>query len=146
MPFGALAALAVVVCGCAPTADHSWKGEFDARLDGAKAVVEEAEQEGNPGQAEQEGNSRRPTREYLANTYRLGLRLEHDYLLIDELSSPTSCEAVEVKGKDAVRGDAVLLVDLLENLTPRLKYHLVEILEDEVATIEKREREAETCA
>jgi len=76
----------------------------------------------------------------------LGRTLFFKSHLIAELNPPAGCEAVQIKGKAAVYGDSELLGGAFKNLTPMLERNFPAILEEELARLEKLEREAATCA
>jgi hypothetical protein len=127
---------AVIVGGCA-SADHSWRGEFDARLEGAARIVEEAREDLHPHMAPDE---------YGTVFWPLGKTLFFKSELVAELDPPKGCEALQIKGKAAVYGAGSLLGSLFANLTPGLERGLPRILEESLALFERREREAATCA
>jgi hypothetical protein len=131
----ALIAAALAVSACA-SEDHTWRGEFDARLEGAAGTLEEAIEEANP---------RMSPAEYLTTFLRPGERLFFKSQLVKELDPPAGCEAVQVKGGAAVYGAAEQLGSAFKNLTPTLERNFRAILEGELAHMEKLEREAETC-
>jgi hypothetical protein len=66
-------ALGAIASGCA-SADHSWKGEFDARLEGAGASIEETLAAVGPTA---------PEREYFRRYPRLAPELHHNAELIE---------------------------------------------------------------
>ncbi len=127
--------LAFVLTACA-SADHTWRGEFDARLEGAAATVEEARAEVHPHMSPDE---------YATLFWPLGKTLFFKSELIEHLDPPPGCEAVQVKGKAAVYLAGSLLGSLFENLTPQAERDLPRNLEETLALFEKREREAATC-
>jgi hypothetical protein len=128
--------MAGLLVGCA-SADHTWRGEFDARLEGAAATVEEAREEWHPHMTPDE---------YATTYWPLGRTLFFKSELIKALDPPPGCEALQVKGKAAVYGAGSLLAGLFKNLTPFLERHVPTILEETLALFEKREREAENCS
>ena len=129
-------AAATVVAGCA-SADHSWQGEFDARLEGAARIVEEAREDVHPHMTPDE---------YGMLFWPLGETLFFKSELIAELDPPDGCEELQVKGKAAVRFAGSMLGGLFENLTPGAERRLPRNLEEALALFERREREAATCA
>jgi hypothetical protein len=131
-----LVAVSTVLAGCA-SADHSWSGEFDARLEGAAATVEEAREEVHPHMSPDE---------YATIFWPLGSTLFFKSELVAKLNPPTGCEALQVKGKAAVYRASSLLGGLFENLTPGLERDLPHMLEEDLAKLEKLEGEAATCA
>ncbi len=130
-----LVAVVVVAAGCA-SADHSWRGEFDARLEGAAETVEGALAEAHP--------QMKAPDEYFAFVP-AGESLFFKSQLVKELDPPPGCEALQVKGKAAVYGAAELLGGAFKNLTPTLERNFPAILEEELARFEKLEHEASTC-
>jgi len=128
--------VALAMAGCA-SASHTWSGEFTARLEGAAETVEEAREELHPHMSGDE---------YATMFWPLGSTLFFKSQLVAKLNPPTGCEALQVKGKAAVYGNSSLLGGLFKNLTPGLERDLPHILEDELAKLEKLEREAATCA
>jgi hypothetical protein len=129
-----LIATIVALVGCA-SEDHTWQGEFTARLEGAAAVIEEVREEAHPNMSQEEFFELMP----------LGGPLFFKAELIKELEPPAGCEAVQVKGKAAVSGAGDLIMGAFENLTPQLERTFSARLEEDIATIEKREREAARC-
>ena len=128
--------VAIVVAGCA-SADHSWRGEFTARLEGAARTVEEALEKTNPQMSPDE---------YFTTFGPPGETLFFKSQLIKELDPPPGCEALQVKGRAAVSGAAERLAGAFKNLTPMLERNFPAILEEELARLEKLEREARNCA
>jgi hypothetical protein len=133
--FFALAATTFALAGCA-SADHTWRGEFDARLEGAAGTVEEALEEASPHMTAPDEFFK-----FVPPGETLFFKSE----LIEKLDPPPGCEAVQVKGKAAVYGAAELLGGAFKNLTPMLERRFPAILEEELALFEKREREAANC-
>ena len=126
---------AAIASGCA-SADHTWRGEFDARLEGAETVVEEAAGELQPSSSEPQ-------------VFRAGIelsrKLEFRRESIEELDPPAACEAVQEAGARKVSGFAEKTYDLYKNLTPFLHRRLPRFLKEEIAAIGKIKQEAETC-
>jgi hypothetical protein len=131
-----LIGMAIIVAACA-SADHSWQGEFDARLEGAARTIEGALEEAKPGMS---------PGEYMTTFGPAGNSLFFKSQLVKELDPPPGCEAVQVKGKAAVYGAAERIGGAFKNLTPRLERNFSATLEEQLALLEKREREAATCA
>jgi hypothetical protein len=131
----AVLAAAAFAAGCA-SADHSWQGEFDARLEGAARTVEEAREAWSPRM--------RPD-EYMTVFWPYGKSLFFKAELIAELDPPKGCEALQVKGKAAVYVDSQMVGGAFKNLTPQVEQDFATTLEDAVALLERREREAATC-
>src|ERR1700761_6307940 len=92
----ALVAVAFAVAACA-SADHSWRGEFDARLEGASAAIEERLPELTPHSTEIE---------LLTASQELAHTLAFKDELIEKLDPPGSCEEVQEEGRRTVGGAA----------------------------------------
>jgi hypothetical protein len=129
-------AVAIIASGCAG-ADHTWRGEFDARLEGASAAVERYLPELQSTSSE-EGL-------FLAGM-ELGRTLWFKTQLITELEPPKGCDLVQQKGKSEVFGLAELAGGLLKNMTPELKRALPRPFEERVEKLDKFQREAAHCA
>jgi hypothetical protein len=128
-------AAAIVASGCA-SADHSWRGEFDARLEGVSRVIEEALARTHLGMGDTE---------IFEIYYRLGETTEFKSELVKELDPPKGCEQVQEKGEHAVGGFPSFAYGVPKNLTPELEHHLPTLLEEAVERLEDFKREAETC-
>jgi hypothetical protein len=136
------AAIAVVgtllVAGCGgATKNHTWQGEFTERLAGSIAVIEEASGELQPSSS-------------LTQVFRagigLGYKLELRRELVEGLDPPAACEAVQEAGAKKLIEATGTTDNFVKNLTPLLHRDISRILKEEVAAIEKIEREAESCA
>jgi hypothetical protein len=133
---GLLIGVAVVVTACA-SADHSWRGEFDARLEGASAAMEETLAQTRPNMSEIE----------LAETfYPLGRELLFKSELIDKLDPPKGCETVQEEGRRRVSSASLFASQLLKNLTPYLKRHLPGDVRETIADLKALEAKSESCA
>ena len=135
------AALAVVgtllVAGCGGgTKHHTWQGEFNERLEGASAAIEE--KLGELRSSSSEG-------EILEAGTRLGQKLEFKAELIEKMSPPGGCEAVQEEGRRKVGGAAEVTYNLYKDLTPTLHRKLPRPLEEEIAGLKSVEREAGHC-
>ena len=131
-----LVAFAITVAGCA-SADHSWRGEFDARLEGAAAAIEERLPELRSDSTEVELFT---ASQDLAHT--LAFKAE----LIKQLDSPDGCEEVQEGGRREVGGIAQFDYELLKNLTPYLKQHLQRDVREQLAELRRIEAKSRTCA
>jgi hypothetical protein len=131
-----LVAVVAAISGCA-SEDHTWQGEFDARLEGASRTVEEAREIWSPQMAPSE---------YLTVLGPLGQTLFFKSELVKELDPPEGCEALQVKGKAAVYQASQLVGAAFNNMTPQLERYFGRALDETVALLERREREAKTCA
>jgi hypothetical protein len=127
--------VALLVAGCGG-ADHTWRGEFDARLEGSAAAVEEMLPELQSSSSEIE---------LFRAGMELGRTLQFKDELIAELQPPAGCELVQQKGKAEVFGLASLGGGLFKNMTPELKRRLPATFEEGVEKLEKFEREAAHC-
>jgi hypothetical protein len=127
--------VALIAAACA-SEDHSWRGEFDARLEGAAAAIEEETANIDP---------RSKPDEIIALEDELGRPLEFKSELIGRLHPPAGCEEVQERGRRAVGGTAQLSATLYKNLTPYLQRKLPAPFEEALATLEEIEREAATC-
>jgi hypothetical protein len=125
-----------LMAGCAG-ADHSWRGEFDARLEGATAAIE-----ADLGKFQPDS----PQDELFRTTFELASPLEFKGNLIQELHPPADCEAVEEKGWRGVDEMATLSADVFKDLTPELQRSLPRLYEEAIAEYKELEHEAETCA
>lgn len=132
----ALLASTILVTACAG-ADHTWRGEFDARLEGVSTAIEEKLPELGPSSSEDE-----LVRAGLA----LGPRLEFKGELIEKLNPPDGCEEVQEEGRRKATGVALSVYDLYKNLTPYLHRELSKGLERTIAELKTVEREAADCA
>jgi hypothetical protein len=130
-----LIAGAILATGCA-SADHSWRGEFDARLGGAIGTIEEEAKSLRPDATPEE-----LLRIGIGTAHRLAFKSE----LIAKLDPPSSCDTVEEEGEKKVSGSALFSYDLEKNMTPYLARHFERDLKEEVADLKGLEREAETC-
>ena len=131
-----LIAAAILASGCA-SADHSWRGEFDARLEGASKAIEEEIGEFSPDSSDRQ----------LADAgFVLGGPLEFKSELIRDLDPPKGCEEVQEEGRRKVGGLGAFSYDIFENLTPKLKRELPRPLEEAIAEYKVLEREAANCA
>ena len=126
----------ILIAGCA-SANHSWRGEFDARLEGAAAAVEEKLPELRSSSSQIE---------LFRAGMELGRTLGFKDNLIAELEPPAGCELVQQKGKAEVSGLAYFGAGLFKNMTPELKRQLPNVFEEGVEKLEKFEREAGECA
>jgi hypothetical protein len=129
-------AATIAVSGCA-SADHSWRGEFDARLEGASAAIEE--HLGALG-------SKSTEIELFRASQGLGHELAFKSELIKGLDPPDGCEVVQEEGLRNVGGLAEFSYDLPKNLTPELHRALPHPFEEAIAEYKELEREAESCA
>jgi hypothetical protein len=137
LTFAAVAVIgALLVAGCGGTENHTWQGEFTERLEGSRAMVEEAAHELRPSSSE--------TQVFRAGI-ELGRKLEFRRDSIEGLDPPAACEAVEEAGAKKLSGLAEKTYDLYKNLTPFLHRRLPRILKEEIAAIGKIEHEAESC-
>jgi hypothetical protein len=137
LTFAAVALLvAMLLAGCGSTKNHTWQGEFTERLEGSTAAIEEAAGELRPSSS--------GTQVFRAG-FELGRRLEFRRDLVEELDPPSTCEAVQEAGAKRLSGAAETTYNFGKNLTPTLHRNLPRILKEEVAAIEKIEREAEAC-
>src|SRR5271156_6137171 len=84
-----LIAAAILVTGCAGD-DHSWRGEFDARLGGSPPAIEGALMAMHPQMTESE---------YFETFTPLGKTLLFKASLIDELNPPSGCDKAQQKAK-----------------------------------------------
>lgn len=126
---------AALLTACA-SADHSWRGEFDARLEGAVAALEETLAETGPRTSELE----------LAKAfYPLGQKLLFKGELIEKLDPPAGCEAIQERGRRQVNSTGVFASTLLKNLTPYLKRNLSGDVRDQIATLKRLVVESSTC-
>lgn len=134
--FLSLVAIAIAVAGCAG-ADHSWRGEFDARLEGAEAAIEAGLPELRPDSTEGE-------------LFTASQRLAHDLAfkeeLIRKLDPPDGCEKVQEEGRRTVGASAQFDYELLKNLTPYLKAHLRQDLREQIADLRLIRTKSMTCA
>ena len=122
--------------GCAG-ADHSWRGEFDARLEGASAAIEETLAVTRPNMSEIE----------LGRTYYfLGRQLLFKSELIKKLEPPDGCEEVQEGGWREVGGIAQFDYELLKNLTPYLKNNLRRDVREQVGELRQIQAKSRTCA
>jgi hypothetical protein len=131
-----LIAAAILVTGCAST-DHSWRGEFDARLEGASAAIEARLGELQSGSTEGEMFT---ASQSLAHT--LTFKAE----LIKKLDPPVGCEEVQEGGRRTVDSTAVISYTLLMDLTPELQRKLPGPFEERIAELGKIEAKSKTCA
>src|ERR1700742_1104197 len=92
-----LLATAALAGGCA-SADHSWRGEFDARLEGASLAMEETLAEAGPNATKAE--------EFRSYT-NLGRELRYKGELIEGLDPPRGCADVQIKGLDHVKSSGL---------------------------------------
>jgi hypothetical protein len=127
--------LGASVAGCA-SENHTWQGEFDARLEGATGTLEEAIDEANPQMS---------PGEYFTTFRRPANKLFFKSQLIKNLDPPVGCEALQVKGGAAVYGAAERLGTAFKDLTPMMERDFRAGLEAELARMEKLEREAGSC-
>jgi hypothetical protein len=125
---------ALIATGCA-SADHTWRGEFTARLEGASAVVEEVREELRSHSPE----------ELLTTFERMGEALSFKAELVKKLKPPAGCEAVQVRGKSAVTGAANLVGGYIKDFGPDPGGRFPVALEEQLALLEKGEREAAHC-
>jgi len=125
-----------LMAGCAG-ADHSWRGEFDARLEAATAAIEADLGKFQPDT---------PRDELFRTTFELASPLEFKGNLIRELHPPAGCEAVEEEGWRGVDKTATLSADVFKDLTPKLKRSLPRLYEEAIAEYKELEQEAEACA
>jgi hypothetical protein len=132
----ALIAAALAVSACA-SQDHSWRGEFDARLEGAATAIEERAPDLTPDSSQ---------RELFTASQSLAHTLAFKYGLIKKLNPPDSCEEVQEAGRREVGMIAQFNYDLLKNLTPYLKEHLRRDVREQVAELRKIEAESKSCA
>lgn len=132
----ALLAATVLVTACAG-ADHTWRGEFDARLEGVSAAIEEKLPELSPGSSEEE---------VVRAGIELGPKLEFKRELIEKLNPPDGCEAVQEEGAKKVSGTALSVYQLYKNLDPYLHRRLTANLEGVISELEALESEAARCA
>jgi hypothetical protein len=130
-----LIATTICVAACA-SSDHSWRGEFDTRLEGASAAIEETTPKWTPGIT---------TDELLRTSIGLARRLEFKRELIANLDPPEGCEALEEAAVKKVSGLAQHSYDLEKNMTPYLRRRYRADFEGEVAILEELEREAAHC-
>jgi hypothetical protein len=134
--FISLAAAAVGVAACAST-DHSWRGEFDARLEGASAAIEERLPELRSDSSETE---------LFTASQDLGRRLAFKAELIKELDPPDRCMEVQEGGRREVGSIAQFNYELLKNLTPDLKRNLGRDVRAQLAELRQLEAKSKTCA
>ena len=87
-----LIGVAIIVAACGG-ADHSWRGEFDARLEGAVAAIEARLPELRPDSTE---------RELFTASQQLAHELAFKTELIRKLDPPDSCEEVQEAGRRTV--------------------------------------------
>ena len=128
-------AATTLASGCA-SADHSWRGDFVARLEGASAAMAEAVGEFSP-------DAKYP--EISRAGYRLGHTLQFKHELIRKLDPPAGCLTVQKEGQEEVISVGEDFYFLYKNLTPELQRKLPEILEEGTTNLERIEQEAETC-
>jgi hypothetical protein len=129
-------AATIAVSGCA-SADHSWRGEFVARLEGASAAMEETLAETRPDMSEIE----------LAETvYPLGRELLFKSELIEKLDPPADCATVQEEGAKRVLSSGLFAAQLLKNLTPYLKRHFPGDVREMIAGLKAVKAKSETCA
>jgi hypothetical protein len=128
--------VALLVAGCGGTKNHTWQGEFTERLEGASAAIEEKLSELQSTSSEGE---------IFEAVTRLGRKLEFKAELIDKMSPPGGCEAVQEEGVRKVGGAAERIYNLYKNLTPHLHRKLPQPLEEEIAELGSVEREAGHC-
>jgi hypothetical protein len=137
LTFAAALIVALLAAGCGGgTKHHTWQGEFTERLEGATAAVEERLPELQSTSSEGE---------ILEAVTRLGRKLEFKAELIDKLSPPGGCEAVQEEGVRKVGGAAERIYNLYKNLTPYLHRKLPQPLEEEIQELGSVEREAGHC-
>jgi hypothetical protein len=129
-------AVAINVSGCAG-ADHTWRGEFDARLEGASAAVKRYLPELQSTSGEEE---------LFFAGMELGRTLWFKTQLVAALEPPEGCELVQRKGKSEVYGLAELAAGLFKDTTPELKRALPVPFEVGVEKLDKFQREAAHCA
>jgi hypothetical protein len=125
----------VLLTACAST-DHSWRGELDARLEGASAAIEETTPKWTPAIT---------TDELLRTSIGLARRLEFKSELIAKLDPPKGCAAVEEAASRKVSGLAQKSYALEKNMTPYLQRHYRGDFEGEIAALEELEHEAAHC-
>ncbi len=128
---------AIAVSSCAAGTEHSWHGEFTARLEGAAGSIEEALDAMHPDMS---------GFDYLQIFPKLSERQEFKDALIKELDPPGGCEEVQEKGEQAIKRSGGLSRGLPQNLTPLLVRKLPSLLEEEIAELKTIEGEAKTCA
>src|ERR1700761_1651398 len=124
---------ALLVAGCAHTEHHTWQGEFTERLEGASTAIEE-----KLGELRSSSSGG----EILEAGVRLGRTLEFKAELINKMSPPGGCEAVQEEGGRKVGGAADFTYNLYKNLTPYLHRKLPRPLEEEIAGLRSVEHEA----
>ena len=131
-----LIGVAIIVAACGG-ADHSWRGEFDARLEGAGASVEAALTKVGPGATKDE--------EFQAYAS-LGRELRYKAELIEGLDAPPGCAEVQPKGLDHVKSSGHSAGEAHGPDYPNrlLKADRVS-LEDEIDVLARIEQDAETC-
>jgi hypothetical protein len=125
-----------LVSGCGST-DHSWRGEFDARLEGATASIEETLAEVGPDAAKSEYFQRYP---------KLSRELKFKSELIEGLLPAHGCSEVQLKGLDHIKSSALFTSFVSPPDYPwrMLRGDRVS-LESEIHVLARLEREAETC-
>ena len=129
---------ALLATACA-SADHSWRGEFDARLEGAAGSIEESLAAIAPGA------SRVEVSDGYAN---LGRELSFKGELIEGLVAPPDCAEVQEKGLDHVKSSGLVTSEAsgLQDYTPAVAKGERVSIENELRILERLERQAETCA
>jgi hypothetical protein len=130
-----LVATTICVTACAST-DHSWRGELDARLEGASAAIQETTPKWTPAITYDE---------LLRTSIGLARRLEFKSELIAKLDPPKGCETVEEAATKKVAGLAQRSYVLEKNMTPYLQRHYRGDFAGELAALEELEREAAEC-
>jgi hypothetical protein len=128
--------VAIVVTACA-SADHSWRGEFDARLEGASTAIEERLPELRSDSTQSE---------LFTASQDLAHELAFKAELIQKLDPPKGCEQVQEEGRRAVGGIAQFDYELLKNLTPYLQEHLRGDVRGQVVELRLIQAKSKVCA
>jgi hypothetical protein len=122
--------------GCA-SADHSWRGELDARLEAASMSIEKTLTEVGPGATKPED---------FRSYENLGRELTYKAELIEGLDPPQRCARVQLKGLDHVKSSGHKYSQVGP---PDFPWKLLRAgrvgLADDAQDLARIEREAETC-
>lgn len=130
-----LLAATICVAACGST-DNSWRGEFDARLEGAATAIEQTVAHQRPAMSQDE-----LLRTSIGLARELGFKSE----LIAELTPPGGCESLNEEASKKVLGIARFSYDLQKNMTRYLQRHFRGDFKDDVTELEGLKREAAHC-
>jgi hypothetical protein len=130
-----LVAAPIIAAGCGG-GDQSWRTEFDARLTGASAEIEEKLGDLTPGSTESA---------MFRATEELAGELDTEAELVESLDPPDACEEVQEEGMRKLTGTAQFSAELLKNLTPYLRRRLPGPFRERIAEYKLLEHEAARC-